>query len=105
MKRQFLFGTVLAAAMAVGVGAQTPQTPPPSQTPSPTQSPSTFVDGSAERGQIGDSHRLRGESGQQLIGRRHSRNDRGKRIAVRSQERGRGRQLVQQRHRYERHRP
>ena len=41
MKRQFLFGTVLAAAMAVGVGAQTPQTPPPSQTPSPTQAPTS----------------------------------------------------------------
>ena len=43
MKRQFLFGTVLAAAMAVGVGAQTPdpaspQTPP--QTPT-AQSPTS----------------------------------------------------------------
>ncbi len=44
MKRQFLFGTVLAAAMAVGVGAQTPdpaspQTPPASPTVSePDQS-------------------------------------------------------------------
>ena len=43
MKRQFLFGTVLAAAMAVGVGAQTPdpaspQTPPASPT---SQSPTS----------------------------------------------------------------
>jgi hypothetical protein len=43
MKRQFLFGTVLAAAMAVGVGAQTPdpaspQTPPQSPT---AQSPTS----------------------------------------------------------------
>ena len=50
MKRQFLFGTVLAAAMAVGVGAQTPQTPPPSQTPTPTQAPTSSMDRSSGMG-------------------------------------------------------
>ena len=50
MKRQFLFGTVLAAAMAVGVGAQAPQTPPPSQTPTPTQAPTSSMDRSSGMG-------------------------------------------------------
>jgi hypothetical protein len=37
MRRQFMFGIVLAAAMAVGVGAQSssPQSTPPSQSPNP----------------------------------------------------------------------
>jgi len=38
MKRQFVFGTVMAAALTVGLGAQTP---PPQSTP-PTPSPSTY---------------------------------------------------------------
>jgi len=42
MKRQILFGTVLAAAMAVGVGAQTPDPSSPQTPQSPTsQSPTS----------------------------------------------------------------
>lgn len=34
MKRQIIFGTMLSAALAVGVGAQQPPSAPPAQTPS-----------------------------------------------------------------------
>ena len=50
MKRQFLFGTVLAAAMAVGVGAQTPADSAPAARPRSTQAPTSSMDRSSGMG-------------------------------------------------------
>ena len=43
MKRQIIFGTMLSAALAVGVGAQQPPSTPSPQTPSTPSSGSSSI--------------------------------------------------------------
>ena len=50
MKRQIIFGTMLSAALTVGVAAQQPPSTPPAQTPStPSASSSQSQDAARDR--------------------------------------------------------